>query len=53
MDNEIDPIETPASGSESEVDDLMDELLAHNPRFQALVEKSKAPPRKPFTAMDA
>jgi hypothetical protein len=29
-------------------DPLMDELLASNPRFQALVTKSKAGPRKPF-----
>ena len=27
---------------------LMDELLASNPRFQALVAKSKASPRRPF-----
>lgn len=31
-----------------EDDTLMDELLAANPRFQALVAKSKASPRKPF-----
>ncbi len=31
-----------------ENDDLMDELLASNPKFQALVAKSKASPRKPF-----
>jgi hypothetical protein len=31
-----------------EDDSLMDELLASNPRFQALVAKSKASPRKPF-----
>jgi hypothetical protein len=36
-----------------EDDDLMDELLATNPEFQALVAKSKASPRKPFTAADA
>jgi hypothetical protein len=29
-------------------DNLMDELLASNPKFQALVAKSKASPRKPF-----
>jgi hypothetical protein len=29
-------------------DSLMDELLASNPKFQALVAKSKASPRKPF-----
>ena len=29
-------------------DSLMDELLASNPKFQALVAKSKAGPRKPF-----
>jgi hypothetical protein len=32
----------------NEDDSLMDELLASNPRFQALVAKSKASPRKPF-----
>jgi hypothetical protein len=31
-------------------DSLMDELLASNPKFQALVAKSKASPRKPFAA---
>jgi hypothetical protein len=31
-----------------EDDTLMDELLAGNPRFQALVAKSKSSPRKPF-----
>jgi hypothetical protein len=31
-----------------EDDGLIDELLASNPRFQALVAKSKAGPRKPF-----
>ena len=31
-------------------DSLMDELLASNPKFQALVKKSKASPRKPFVA---
>jgi hypothetical protein len=31
-----------------EEDTLMDELLASNPKFQALVAKSKASPRKPF-----
>jgi hypothetical protein len=29
-------------------DDLIDELLASNPEFQALVKKSKAGRRKPF-----
>jgi len=33
-----------------EDDSLMDELLASNPRFQKLVAKSKASPRKPFRA---
>ncbi|MFO0969527.1 MAG: hypothetical protein U0793_28550 [Gemmataceae bacterium] len=33
-----------------EDDTLMDELLASNPKFQALVSKSKASPRKPFAA---
>jgi hypothetical protein len=32
----------------SEDDSLMDELLEQNARFQALVAKSKAGPRKPF-----
>lgn len=31
-----------------EDDSLMDELLATNPKFQALVAKSKAGPRRPF-----
>jgi hypothetical protein len=31
-----------------EDDSLMDELLASDPKFQALVAKSKASPRKPF-----
>ena len=31
-----------------EDDTLMDELLASNPKFQALVAKSKASPRKAF-----
>jgi len=29
---------------------LIDELLASNPQFQALVAKSKASPRKPFAS---
>src|SRR5262245_23431991 len=33
-------------------DTLMDELLASNPKFQALVAKSKAGPRKPFASED-
>jgi hypothetical protein len=33
-----------------EDDALMDELLASNPKFQALVTKSKASARKPFVA---
>ena len=33
-----------------EDDPLMEELLASNPKFQALVAKSKASPRKPFAA---
>jgi len=36
-----------------EDDALMDELLASNPKFQALVAKSKASPRKPFVARTA
>lgn len=35
-----------------EDDTLMDELLAANPKFQALVEKSKRSPRKPFLARE-
>ena len=35
-----------------EDDGLLDELLASNPNFQALVAKSKASPRKPFAATD-
>jgi hypothetical protein len=31
-----------------EDDNLIDELLASNPKFQALVAKSKASARKPF-----
>jgi hypothetical protein len=31
-----------------EDDSLIDELLETNPKFQALVAKSKASPRKPF-----
>ena len=34
----------------SEDDSLMDELLESIPTFRALVAKSKASPRKPFTA---
>jgi hypothetical protein len=30
-------------------DSLMDELLASNPKFQALLVKSKSSPRKPFS----
>jgi hypothetical protein len=33
-----------------EDDSLMDELLQSNPKFQALVAKSKASPRRRFTA---
>jgi hypothetical protein len=32
----------------NEDDSLMDELLASDPRFRALVAKSQAGPRKPF-----
>jgi len=35
-----------------EDDSLMDELLATNPKFQALVAKSKASPRKPLVSRD-
>ena len=31
-----------------EEDSLIDDLLQTNPKFQALVAKSKASPRKPF-----
>jgi hypothetical protein len=31
-----------------EDDTLIDELIENNPKFQALVAKSKASPRKPF-----
>jgi hypothetical protein len=33
-----------------EDDNLIDELLAADPKFQALVAKSKSSPRKPFKA---
>ena len=36
-----------------EDDTLMDDLLAGNPKFQELVEKSKRGPRKPILAGDA
>ena len=35
-----------------EDDTLMDQLLESNPKFQALVAKSKASPRKPFSVGD-
>jgi hypothetical protein len=35
-----------------EDDSLIDELLASDPKFQALVAKSKASPRKPFALRD-
>jgi hypothetical protein len=35
-----------------EDDGLIDELLASNPKFKALVKKSKAARRKPFGAED-
>jgi hypothetical protein len=38
----IQPLEPP------EDDSLVDDLLASNPAFQAMVAKSKASPRKPF-----
>jgi len=34
----------------TEADTLMDDLIASNPSFQALVAKSKASPRRPFAA---
>jgi hypothetical protein len=33
-----------------EDDDLVDRLIESNPAFRALIEKSKASPRKPFPA---
>jgi hypothetical protein len=36
----------------AEDDSLTDELLASNPKFQQLVAKSKASPRKPFRIGD-
>lgn len=36
-----------------EDDSLIDELLASDPKFQALLKKSKASPRKPFVAKEA
>jgi hypothetical protein len=33
-------------------DELINELLESNPRFQELVAKSRASPRKPFTVAD-
>jgi len=36
----------------TEDDTLMDELLASNPKFQALVEKSKAGPRTALVSHD-
>lgn len=36
----------------NEDDSLMDELLASNPKFQGLVAKSKASPRKPFPSVE-
>jgi hypothetical protein len=38
--------------SPNEDDSMMDELLASNPNFQALVTKSKAGPRRPFQSGD-
>lgn len=35
-----------------EEDTLIDELIQSNPKFQALVAKSKASPRKPFALGD-
>ena len=32
-----------------DADDLVDRLLESNPAFRALVEKSKASPRRPFS----
>ena len=40
----IQPLDT------QEEDTLADDLLASNPKFQALVAKVKASPRKPFPA---
>ena len=35
-----------------EDDSLIDELLASDPKFQALVAKAKVSPRKPFALED-
>jgi hypothetical protein len=35
-----------------EDDNLMEELLANDPRFQELVARSKRSPRKPFNASE-
>ena len=35
-----------------EDDSLIDQLLATDPKFRALVEKSKASPRQPFSLED-
>jgi len=37
----------------TEDDSVVDDLLQSNPAFQALVAKSKAGPRKPFTPGEA
>ena len=37
----------------TEDDSIVDDLLQSNPAFQALVAKSKAGPRKPFTPGEA
>jgi hypothetical protein len=34
-------------------DDLVDNLIAHNPAFRALLERSLASPREPFPFPDA
>jgi hypothetical protein len=41
----IQPLE-PEDGEDS----LIDDLLAHNPSFRALIEKSRSSPRKDFLA---
>jgi hypothetical protein len=35
-------------GLEPDEDDLVDRLIETNPAFRALIQKSKASPRKPF-----
>jgi hypothetical protein len=41
-----------AAAGSTEANSLADELLASDPKFQQLVAKSKASPRKPFRVGD-